>query len=485
MNPIDSSTLQDFAEHLARLRALAYEPDIALRQLFVEGTPIHVARAPGRLDVMGGIGDYSGSLVLEMPIAEAAFAAMQRVPDGGVIIVSLPQSETDAVRSVNVAGDEWEKLRSGDYETAQRFLQENVTKAWAAYVLGPIIVLLQETNADLDSGLRVLIDSRVPEGKGVSSSAAVEVATMRAAAALCGQQLAGKDVARYCQIAENRVVGAPCGIMDQMTSAVGRRDELLALLCQPAIVERCAAIPAGIAFWGIDSGIRHAVSGSDYTSVRTGTFMGYRLIADAAGLSAKRATGSPGVVEIDDPRWHGYLANVTPAEFQEQFAAVVPSRMTGRDFLARFGGTTDTVTRVDPARTYEVREPTLHPIGENVRAHRFRELLAAPLTEDSLRELGQLMYAAHDSYTACGLASDGTDLLVEMVRDRGPESGLFGAKITGGGSGGTVAILGRIEAHGLIDELAVNYRRRSGREPYIFRGSSPGACATEVAEVII
>ena len=102
---------------------------------------------------------------------------------------------------------------------------------------------MRETPARLSGGLRILVDSRVPEGKGVSSSAAVEVATMRAVAALAEHELPGAELARLCQIAENRVVGAPCGIMDQMTSALGRENQLLALLCQPATVEGYVAIP--------------------------------------------------------------------------------------------------------------------------------------------------------------------------------------------------------------------------------------------------
>ena len=90
---------------------------------------------------------------------------------------------------------------------------------------------MRETPARLSGGLRILVDSRVPEGKGVSSSAAVEVATMRAVAALANyDELTGTELGRLCQVAENRVVGAPCGIMDQMTSALGRENELLALL---------------------------------------------------------------------------------------------------------------------------------------------------------------------------------------------------------------------------------------------------------------
>jgi galactokinase len=472
------ATPNDFLEHTSRLRTVG--------DLFEAGQPILVARAPGRLDVIGGIADYSGSLVLEMPIAEAAFVAVQAVETPSVTVVSLPQHAGEAARRVEVAADQWARLLAADYETARRIMHEDAQTSWIAYVLGPALVLMRETPARLPNGMRILVDSRVPEGKGVSSSAAVEVASMRAFAALARYKgLTGTELARLCQVAENHVVGAPCGIMDQMTSAVGHENQLLALLCQPATVEGYASIPDGIAFWGIDSGIRHAVSGSDYGSVRTGAFMGYRILAELAGLVAKPASGDPSVMAIEDRAWGGYLANVTPEEFRAKFADAVPKEMSGRDFLARYGGTTDTVTRVDPARTYAVREPTYHPIGENARVRRFRELLAGEISDDVLVELGELMYGAHASYSGCGLASDGTDLLVEMVRERGPKSGLFGAKITGGGSGGTVAILGRDDAGSEIESLARDYSRRSGRSPYIFRGSSPGASDTEVMEVTL
>jgi galactokinase len=474
------------ADLTAWLHSFADDPASPVHGLFTREVPIHVARAPGRLDVIGGIADYSGSLVLEMPIAEEAIVAAQATRERGVTVVSLSDVPGEPSRRVTIAGDAWRQLIGSDYEAARSQLCADSAAAWAAYLIGPALVLLREAMARIPDGLRILVASRVPEGKGVSSSAAVEVAAMRAVASLAGAELSGEESARLCQVAENRVVGAPCGIMDQMTSAVGRQDQLLALLCQPATVEGYAMIPEGVAVWGIDSGIRHAVSGSDYTSVRTGAFMGYRIILDAVGLKARPAGGSAvGGLVIDDPRWRGYLANVTPDEFREQFAAVVPREMSGREFLDRYSGTTDTVTHVDPLRTYAVREPTFHPIGENHRVHRFRELLQGPVTHEALVEMGELMFASHASYSVCGLGSDGTDLLVRLVRDRGPERGLFGAKITGGGSGGTVCVLGHREADPLIDEIAREYRERTGRETYVFRGSSPGAWATDVAQVII
>jgi galactokinase len=95
------------------------------------------------------------------------------------------------------------------------------------------------------------------------------------------------------------------------------------------------------------------------------------------------------------------------------------------------------------------------------------------------------MYAAHDSYTACGLGSDGTDVLVELVREAGPDQALFGAKITGGGSGGTVAILGRSDADSAVSAIAARYTELTRRQTHIFRGSSPGAYSTPVREVLI
>ena len=370
----------------------------------------------------------------------------------------------------------------GDYASAQHWFQQETSLAWAAYLAGVVLVLGRELQADIDCGLRLLVRSDVPEAKGVSSSAALEVATMRALTHQLGIAIEGVQAARLCQLAENLVVGAPCGIMDQMTSALGQSDKLLALLCQPAEVQGFAQLPDLLGLWGIDSGIRHAVSGSDYTSVRTGAFMGYRIIAAMAHLDVMPA--DPGsVVQVIDPSWHGYLANLTPAEFEARYAAELPQRMQGSEFLAKYQGTSDRVTRVDPDRCYAIRQPTAHPIYEHARVSRFRDLLQVPLDEAKLIEMGELMYASHDSYSACGLGSSGTDQLVEMVRAAGPAAGLFGAKITGGGSGGTVAILGHKTASRAVEKIARRYAEQSGHDDYVFRGSSAGAWNAEVCTV--
>jgi galactokinase len=475
----------EFAAHIDRLRQLRKSRDPLFQTLIDSTSPVFVARAPGRLDVMGGIADYSGSLVLQLPTAEAAFVAIQPSLDGEVTIVSIGPDQDSTARVVTISADRWSELLASDYDTIQQELLSTSDTSWAGYIIGPVLTLLRERRIRTATGFRIVVDSQVPEGKGVSSSAAIEVATMRAAAELFGAELAGSELARLCEMAENRVAGAPCGIMDQMTSAVGREDKLLALRCQPAIVEGYVPIPPQLKFWGIDSGIRHAVSASDYTSVRVGAFIGYRMIAAAAGLSANSSPARPGLVRVDDPQWLGYLANITPQEFCHCFERILPTEVSGEDFLKQFGGTTDYVTQVDPTRNYAVLYPTRHPIEENARVHRFRTLLKETITESALCGLGELMYAAHSSYTACGLGSEGTEEIVALVRQAGPERGLYGAKITGGGSGGTVAILGRPAAGAAVQQIAQQYEAATGRTPYIFQGSSPGAYSTPVVQVII
>ncbi len=467
----------DLREFLASLREGTGPVADSLQGWFEPGEEIVVARAPGRLDVMGGIADYSGSLVLQLPTAEATFAAVRKEKDRTLRIVSCSPDADAPPRAFAMPVKEMLAGEASRYDLCRSYFQRGPEDRWAAYVVGAVLVLMKEKGVQFDGGLRVAVASRVPEGKGVASSAALEVASMAAIAELVGLALDPVEMAILCQKVENLVVGAPCGVMDQITAACGREGQLLALLCQPADLLGHVAIPPGIAFWGIDSGIRHAVSGADYTSVRVGAFMGYRIIAERAGLKTYPADARQ-VVTVEDGRWKGYLANIAPPIFERQFAPHLPTTLEGRRFLEQYHGTTDPVTRVMPERTYAVFQPTAHAVYEHARVNKYRELLGGPADNESLAALGRLMVESHESYSACGLGSDGTDLLVDLVRTSGPASGLFGAKITGGGSGGTVAILGRAEAGEEVHRIARRYAERTGRRLHVFAGSSDGAATT-------
>ena len=420
--------------------------------LFERGASLSIARAPGRLDVMGGIADYSGSLVLQRPIAEATWAAVQRLDRPVLEIVSVGRPPcTIPLRELTPDGE------PSSYDAVRRFFAHGPFP-WAAYVGGVVPVLARERGLPLTSGARIVIVSHVPEGKGVSSSAAVETATMSAVAAAFGLRLEPRDLAILCQTAENRVAGAPCGVMDQMTCVFGDEHALLALLCQPAELQSAVPVPDDLEIWGLDSGERHAVGGSDYGAVRTGAFMGLRILSEYVSVPGE------------------YLANIESEEFEKALVRHLPEEMSGDEFLARYGRTADTVTAVDGGRRYQVRAPAAHPVHERRRAETFRRLLLES-GENAHRELGKLMYESHASYGMCGLGSTGTDRLVALVRAEGVAAGLYGARITGGGSGGTVAVIGSRDAAPAVARVADAYEQQTGYRPHVFAGSSPGVMA--------
>jgi galactokinase len=421
--------------------------------LFERDASLSVSRAPGRLDVMGGIADYSGSLVLQRPIAEATWAAAQPIEKPVLDIVSLGRPAcTIPLQTLAPGGAPME------LDEARRLFTRDADR-WAAYVAGALLALARERHLPLTSGLRIVIMSDVPEGKGVSSSAAVETASLSAAAAALGIPVDPRELALLCQTAENLVAGAPCGVMDQLTCVFGDSHALLALLCQPAELQPPVPVPDDVELWGLDSGERHAVGGSDYGAVRAGAFMGLRILSEHTTL--------PGP----------YLANLGVDEFERELLPLLPEEIEGGEFLARYGATADRVTTVLPRRRYRVRAATAHPVYERRRAETFRRLLLESADDARRRMLGELMDESHVSYGRCGLGSAGTDRLAALVRAEGSEAGLYGARITGGGSGGTVAVVGRADGAPAIARVVQAYQRETGHRPHVFSGSSAGVAA--------
>jgi len=439
---------------------------------FTSNKDVFVARAPGRLDVMGGIADYSGSLVLQLPIHDATHVALQRTPDSKLSIRSLGHSPAEE-RNFEMDLREFTTSDGGPIEFATaraRFVKKD---HWAAYVAGVFIVLMRDRQFQFNEGARVLIASSVPEAKGVSSSAALEVSTMHAVVAAFDLEIEAPEIALLCQKVENLIAGAPCGIMDQMTSACGNEGQLLELLCQPSNLLGSLTIPGELELWGVDSGVRHSVGGSDYGTVRTSAFMGYRMIAAAAEFEVTNES-AVGKVRIADSRWNGYLANITPKEFEEKYQESLPVTMNGGEFLRQYSGITDNVTSIIANRDYPVRNATRHPIYEHSRVNTFGELLKNWNDVSDPRQLGELMFQSHLSYSDCGLGSEATDLIVKLVKDSQGQD-LFGARITGGGSGGTVAVLGKRGANPAIGKVVTQFQELTGHKPLIISGSSPGA----------
>ena len=130
--------------------------------------------------------------------------------------------------------------------------------------------------------------------------------------------------------------------------------------------------------------------------------------------------------------------------------------------------------------TYHVRANTRYAVEENERVQLFSELSKGASLSHSKRSfvlMGELMYQSHNAYSECGLGATATDFLVEMYRAAGVKKGIYGAKITGGGAGGTVAILAEKSAKPSIETIFALYQNAGFGDPYLFEGSSDGADA--------
>jgi len=455
--------------------------------------PARVSRAPGRLDVMGGIADYTGSLVCEMPIDRAAAVLLQPREDGVFQVFSFNLLDDHKPFTARIAVD---ALAGATIDQLRRELGE-MGRKWAGYLLGCLFVLHESKHIhlprDAARGLNLALLSDVPSGAGVSSSAAIEVATMMNLIDHFSlrDRIDAMQLSALCQRVENEVVGAPCGIMDQVTSCYGQADALLMLHCQPHEVKGFARLPEGVRVVGINSNVKHSVGGGMYGKTRCAAFMAHAII-----LEKMRNIGTAaGRTLVGDPM-RGYLANLSTDDYKNLFRPHLPESMRGSDFIAQLGKTIDAATKVDPDTDYHVQPAADHHVLEAMRVAHFVDLLEeasrlgpeglqSPAREAILNKCGHLMYASHHSYTNKALlGADECDWLVELVR-KNEQHGLYGAKITGGGSGGTVAVLCQATpaADDAIARIMADYEAHTGLKPEQIAGSSPGAWWTGTAGV--
>jgi len=385
------------------------------------------AEAPGRLDFMGGVADYSGSLVLEMPLSLTTRVKISERPPKRLSRACEREKPFSFVFASETYGEERVVLGTPPSEVPQ----------WARYPYGCLWLFAKEQRISLDKlaegkrgavgGLRFEVSSRVPEAMGVSSSAALEVATLRALELFFDKPLKGTTaLARLAQRVENEIVGAPCGLMDQLASANGIKGALLPILCRPDVLGEPVKLPKDVVAVGWPSGVKHAVSDSPYATARSAAFMGKKLIEQALGRPLKHAT------------------ELAPSVVRGLSLDALPERMSGREFLGKCGGVDDPLSTIDPKRDYSPRAGVSFPVEENFRSEAAVALLrglGVRNRAESLAALGELLYQSHVGYSSIGLGCPETDEMVEGVRALGPKRGFYGARVSGGGSGGTVVVL--------------------------------------------
>jgi len=490
-----------------------------------DGASAGVGVGRGRVDVMGGIADYSGATVAQLGLGGRRTECRARFRDAAsgtsgtfrarTVTIGTRGAEEEDARCFEARFDEVFDAETFDAGKTREYFERTPSAAnerWAAYVAGAMGEFLRAISSDADASMKrarawveklarcdceIEIRSDVPQGKGVASSAAVEIAVARAvaASALRAGVVSEDDAARrfsahvamiplYCQTAENDVVGAPCGFMDQYACFhsvdSASRGNFIAIDCDLANtshdgaedIYRLVPLPRKLRVWGIDSGVRHSNSGgSDYARVRCGTFMGKKILINEMNARLNRDV-VPSKVDlcgvITARQWDEGSAG-SPMSWSQH----VDKEMTGKSFLARYISHDDEPnTTIDADSTYTLRATVSHAVREHARVREFLSILEDWPSDDVCadddvrqlgRRLGDLMFASHSSYSSVGLGSTATDDLVRLVREVDVErNALFGAKITGGGSGGVVCVLGEDSpsARAAIDAVRREYAKK-------------------------
>ena len=370
-----------------------HDPEL-LRSLHVSrfNAEPEIFAAPGRVNLIGEHTDYAEGFVMPAAIDFATLAAISPRDDGKIAIYS----------------ENFKEERTFDAKQ----LPAEANKDWSDYPLGVVEILAGEGNRIQGFSLSLLGD--VPLGSGLSSSAAIEVATATAVSSLLDISYPGPKLARLCQRAENEFVGANCGIMDQFISANGKEDHALLLDCRD-LSFKLAPIPANVALVIANTMVKHSVAGGEYTTRRA-------EVEEAAAVIARHRP------EVK------FLRDATVDDLEKWGAEMSPNAL----------------------------KRARHVITENTRT----VAAAGALINRNLKELGRLMAEAHLSYSKDFEAScEEADTMV-MLANQLP--GLIGARLTGGGFGGcTINLVDGQKANDFAQMLGASYAKETGIVPQI------------------
>jgi galactokinase len=378
-----------------------------LTQRFEEefGTAPKLFAAPGRVNLIGEHTDYNDGFVLPCAIGFNTHVAIAPRADRKLVLLSEGFPER--------------------FEFDLQELPQTRLGAWCDYVLG-VAVVLRQAEA-FSSGANVLVQGGVPIGAGLSSSAAVEVASALAFMSLNGVIFPMPEVAKMCQRAENTFVGAQVGIMDQFISCLGKKGHALRLDCRSLQFEQ-VPIPSDVRLVICNTMVKHEHAGGEYNRRRAECDEGVRLLS----------------------KWYPEiraLRDISPEQLEEHANDLPPT----------------------------IYKRCKHIVNENQRVLEG----SRALSRGDLQTFGALMRQSHDSLRDLyAVSCEELDLMVEVAEGL---PGFFGGRMTGGGFGGcTVNLVSEKDARAFADEVRRRYFGKTKINPDIYICSATNGAGAEL-----
>jgi galactokinase len=369
------------------------------------GTAPKLFAAPGRVNLIGEHTDYNDGFVLPCAIGFNTQVAIAPRADRKLVLLSEGFPER--------------------FEFNLEKLPQTRLGAWCDYVLG-VAVVLRQAEA-FSSGANLLVQGGVPIGAGLSSSAAVEVASALALMSLNGAIFPMPQVAKMCQRAENTFVGAQVGIMDQFVSCLGKKGHALRLDCRSLEFEQ-VPIPSDVRLVICNTMVKHEHAGGEYNRRRAECDEGVRLLS----------------------KWYPEiraLRDISPEQLEKHVDDLPPT----------------------------IYMRCKHIVNENQRVLEGSRALSC----GDLHRFGTLMRQSHESLRDLyAVSCEELDLMVELAEGL---PGFFGGRMTGGGFGGcTVNLVSEKQAEPFADEIRRRYLEQTKINPDIYICSAANGAGAEL-----
>lgn len=353
--------------------------------------PAHLVSAPGRVNLIGEHTDYNGGYVLPVAIDFATYIAAEPRDDKTIEAIAVDQDKARVRFDLN---------NPIEYDNA---------KPWSNYLRG-VITEMQKAGYALN-GANLVISGNIPQGAGLSSSAAFEIASLLALSKLFGETISGEQAALMGQAAENKFVGCNCGIMDQLVSALGRASKAMLLDCH-TLERQYFSIPEDLSILIVNSNVQRGLVDSEYNIRRTqceaaAKYFGFESLRD---------------LSIDE---------------------LIASKNN--------------------------MEPILYKRAHHILSENHRTLsMANALREGDKESINQLMMASHISMRDdFEITVPPIDFLVELIQ--GQIQGRGGARMTGGGFGGcVVALINNNDIERVTDAILRQYNKETGLDPSLY-----------------
>ncbi len=363
-----------------------------------------IAAAPGRVNVIGEHTDYNDGFVFPMAIERYT-------------IIAAAPATTNKITIKDVKGGE-----AGVIDPTQP-MKPAPKGTWYNYPMGVIAGFVER--GVVPSGFDALLNSTVPMGGGLSSSAALEVATATLLESITGHKLDPVEKALLCQKAEHQYAGMPCGIMDQFISVMGRKDHILLLDCRSRETTLVPMTDPSVALLVTNTNVKHELTGGEYAQRRAQCEEAARLL---------------GVKSLRDV-------------------------------------TADQLEQAKNKLSDLVYRRARHVIGEIERTIHAAE----GVRNSNWPTVGQLMYASHKSLSEdYEVSCPELDAVVDIALNIGAKGGVYGCRMTGGGFGGcTVALIRADSITSISNTIAAEYEKRTKIKPTLFT-SRPAAGATTI-----